>query len=86
MVRKGCCTLAHQSLNLKFDICVSYKRWNIYSVGGDVPVDSEMPMVTSSISRFNPHAQSFGGAHRGKMCVLCLRRLNQPDKTDAEYE
>ena len=35
---------------------------------GDVPVDSEVPMVTSGISR-SVGAQSFGGAHRGKVCV-----------------
>jgi hypothetical protein len=33
--------------------------------GGDAPVDSEAPMVTSSVSRFNPPNQSFEGAHRG---------------------
>ena len=40
-------------------------------MGGDVPVDSEVPVVTSSISRLDPLAptQSLGGAHRGRMCV-----------------
>jgi hypothetical protein len=38
-------------------------------VGGDVPVDSEAPVVTSSISRLDPPAESFGGAHRGRECV-----------------
>jgi hypothetical protein len=42
-------------------------------VGGDVPVDSEAPVVTSSISRFDPPAQSFEGAHRDRMCV-CVHR------------
>jgi hypothetical protein len=31
---------------------------------GDVPVDSEAPVVTSSVP-----AQSFGGAHRGRVCL-----------------
>ena len=38
-------------------------------MGGDVPVDSEAPVVTSSISRPDPPAQYLGGAHRGRVCV-----------------
>ena len=34
----------------------------------DVPVDDEVPVVTSRIFR-SAGAQSFGGAHRGKVCV-----------------
>ena len=34
----------------------------------DVPVDDEAPVVTSRIFRF-AGAQSFGGAHRGRVCV-----------------
>jgi hypothetical protein len=41
-------------------------------VGGDVPVDSEAPVVTSSISRPDLPAQSFGGAHRGRVCVCAF--------------
>jgi hypothetical protein len=37
--------------------------------GDDVPVDSEVSIVTSSISRPDPPAQSSGGAHRGRVCV-----------------
>jgi hypothetical protein len=33
-----------------------------------VPVDDEAPLVTSRISRF-AGVQSFGGAHRGRVCV-----------------
>jgi hypothetical protein len=36
-------------------------------VVSDVPVDDEAPMVTSRISR-SVGAQSFGGAHRGRVC------------------
>ena len=39
---------------------------------GDVPVDSEASVVTSSISRLDPPAQSLGGAHRGRMCVCAF--------------
>ena len=34
----------------------------------DVPVDDEAPVVTSGIFR-SAGAQSFGGAHRGRVCV-----------------
>ena len=34
----------------------------------DVPVDYEAPVVTSRIFR-SASAQSFGGAHRGRVCV-----------------
>jgi hypothetical protein len=37
-------------------------------VVSDVPVDDESPVVTSRISR-SAGAQSFGGAHRGRICV-----------------
>jgi hypothetical protein len=48
---------------------VSHKRPNIYLVGGDVSVDSEASVVTSSFSRSNSPAQSFEGAHRDRVCV-----------------
>jgi hypothetical protein len=38
------------------------------SVGGNVPVDSEAPVVISSISRSNPLAQSTEGASRSRVC------------------
>jgi hypothetical protein len=37
-------------------------------VVSDVPVDDEARVVTSRISR-SAGAQSFGGAHRGRVCV-----------------
>jgi hypothetical protein len=37
-------------------------------VVSDVPVYDEAPVVTSRISR-SAGAQSFGGAHRGRVCV-----------------
>jgi hypothetical protein len=37
-------------------------------VVSDVPVDDETPIVTSGISR-SVGAQSFEGAHRGRVCV-----------------
>jgi hypothetical protein len=37
-------------------------------VVSDVSVDDEAPVVTSKISRF-AGAQSFGGAHRGRVYV-----------------
>jgi hypothetical protein len=37
-------------------------------VVSDVPVDDEAPMVTSEIS-ISAGTQSFGGVHRGRVCV-----------------
>jgi hypothetical protein len=41
----------------------------IFLVVGDVPVDSETSVMTSSISRFADPTQFFGGAHRDRVCV-----------------
>jgi hypothetical protein len=38
-------------------------------VGGDVPVDSETILVTNFMNLKIKPAQSFGGAHRGRVCV-----------------
>jgi hypothetical protein len=38
-------------------------------VGGDVPVDSEVLLVTDFMNLKIKPAQSFGGAHRGRVCV-----------------
>jgi hypothetical protein len=38
-----------------------------------VPVDDEAPMMISGISRF-VGAQSFGGAHRGRILRACIHR------------
>jgi hypothetical protein len=37
-------------------------------VVSDIPVDDETTLMTSGISR-SAGAQSFGGAHRGRVCV-----------------
>jgi len=39
------------------------------SVVGDVPVDSEVPMVTSSILSRGFGGPVFEGAHKGRICV-----------------
>ena len=41
----------------------------MFSVVGDVPVDNETSVVTSSISIFAGLTRFFGCAHRGRMCV-----------------
>jgi hypothetical protein len=38
-------------------------------VGGDVPVDSETLLVNDFVNLKIKPAQSFGGAHRGRVCV-----------------
>jgi hypothetical protein len=54
----------------------------ILLVVGGMPVDSDVPVVTSSILRFASPTQFFGGAHRSKVCMrvfiwvsmrLCIR-------------
>ena len=57
-------TGAHIFLNLFQDLTVLF-----FSVVGDVSVDSEAPVVTSSISRFAGPTQFFGGAHRSRVYV-----------------
>ena len=52
------------------DLFISGFNGVILSVVGDVPIDNEAPVVTSSISRFTSLIQFFGGAHRvGCACV-----------------
>jgi hypothetical protein len=41
-------------------------------VGGDVPVDSESLLVTDFVNLKIKSAQSFGGAHRDRMCMCVL--------------
>ena len=43
----------------------------VLSVVGDVPVDSETPVVTSSVP-----AQSFRGAHRGRIYLCVFIRVS----------
>jgi hypothetical protein len=38
-------------------------------VGGDVPIDSETLLVTNFVNLKVKPAQSFGGAHRGRVCM-----------------
>jgi hypothetical protein len=38
-------------------------------VGGDVPIDSESLLVTDFVNLKIKQTQSFGGAHRDRMCV-----------------
>jgi hypothetical protein len=44
-------------------------RLIILSVGGDVPVDSETFLVTDFVNLKIKSAQSYEGAHRGRVCV-----------------
>jgi hypothetical protein len=46
---------------------VLYLRLIIFSVGGDVPVDSEALLVTDFINLKIKSVQSFEGAHKGRM-------------------
>jgi hypothetical protein len=48
---------------------VLHLRLIILSVGGDVPIDSETLLVTDFVNFKIKSAQSFEGAHRGRVCV-----------------
>jgi hypothetical protein len=48
-------------------------RLIILSVGDDVPVDSKTLLMTDFVNLKIKMAQSFGGAHRGRMCVCVYR-------------
>jgi hypothetical protein len=48
---------------------VLYLQLIILSVGGDVPIDSELLLVTDFVNLKIKLAQSFRGAHRGMMCM-----------------
>ena len=47
-----------------------------FSVGDDVPVDSAVLAMTSSISRLEPPTRSLGGAHRRRVCVRAFIGVN----------
>jgi hypothetical protein len=42
-------------------------------MGGDVPVDSDTLLMTDFVNLKIKSAQSFEGAHRGRVCV-CVHR------------
>jgi hypothetical protein len=48
---------------------VLYLRLIILSVGGDVPIDSETLLMTDFMNLKIKLAQSFRGAHRGRVYV-----------------
>jgi hypothetical protein len=57
-------------------ICVLYLWIIILLVGCDVPVDSETLLVTDFVNLKIKLAQSFGCAHRGRMCVHMFIRVS----------
>jgi hypothetical protein len=48
---------------------VLHLRLIIFSVRGDVPVDKETLLVTNFVNLKIKSIHSFGGAHKGKICV-----------------
>jgi hypothetical protein len=64
----------HQSLDARLDTLMSHKRRNILSVGGDVPIGSEVLAVTSSISKpvgLVSWTHALGGVGVGFACCAC---------------
>jgi hypothetical protein len=60
--------LIHSVLNSRFDIDVAFMTNYSFS-GRRHPVDSETLVVTDFINLKIKPAQSFRGAHRGRICV-----------------
>jgi hypothetical protein len=46
------------------------------SMVGDVPIDNEASVVTSSTSRFAGLTWFFGGAHRDRVCVRSFAEMS----------
>jgi hypothetical protein len=61
---------------LHFHRFISWFNVAILSVVGDVPVNSEASVVTSSISWFAGPIQFFGGAHRDRVCLLVFLEVS----------
>jgi hypothetical protein len=59
----------HPGSNPRFGMGVSYLQLIILSVVCDVPVDSNALLVTNFMHLKIKLAQSFEGAHSGRMCV-----------------
>jgi hypothetical protein len=55
---------------------VLYLRLIIFLVGGDVPVDNETLLVIDFVNLKIKPAQTFGGAHRGRMSVHMFIWIN----------
>ena len=47
-------------------------------VVSDVPIDNEMHMVTSSISKFTGPTRFFGGAHMDRVYLCVFIRVSMP--------
>jgi hypothetical protein len=52
---------------------VLYLRLIILSVGGDVPVDSEVFLVIDFVNFKIKSVQSFGGVYRDRICVCIYK-------------
>jgi hypothetical protein len=59
--------LTHPGSNHKFDMCVAFTA--NYSLGDDVPVDSETLLMTDFVNLKIKPLQSFGGAHKNMVCI-----------------
>jgi hypothetical protein len=60
--------LTHLSSNLIFDMVLHLWLF-ILLVGGDIPIDSETLLVIDFVNLKIKSVQSFGEAHRGRICV-----------------
>jgi hypothetical protein len=63
--------LIYPGLNSRFDICVVFTT-NYYFSGDDIPIDSEVVLMTDFVNFKIKPAQSFEGAHRDRMYVFIV--------------
>jgi hypothetical protein len=61
--------LIHTDSNSRFDMIVVFTITYFFSVGDDIPVDSDVLLVTDFMNLKIKPAQFFGCTHRGTMCV-----------------
>jgi hypothetical protein len=53
-----------------------YLRLIIFSVRGDVPIDSETLLVADFVNLTIKPARSFRGAHKGRVCMRMFIRVS----------
>jgi hypothetical protein len=64
--------LTHPDLNPRFDMRAIFIT-NYFSLGGDVPINSEPLLVTDFVNLKIKSTQFFRDAHRGRTCPCVYR-------------
>jgi hypothetical protein len=75
LVRVLVVELTHTGLNFRFDMRIVFTV-NYFLVGGDVPVDSETLLMIDFVNLKIKLTQSFGCAHKDRVCVHIFREVS----------